>query len=496
MHSRYSVIGIFDLADINQKTSSIYRVFKDNHKKEYRPNERLIFYSNYRPSRDLLVHIQKAAIRIDISNSFIMICCPYDCSDDLAHANQLYGGGDHCIGSEIINIESKTLPADSFLIDDSNLCPMPWIHLSVDNDGAYHACCVYNGKLGSVHEQSFNDTFYGEKMRSIRQSFLKNERIPECHSCWVLDDAGLKSNRTGHMNLYHREFLSEWIDDPKIRTLDLRPGNVCNFACRMCNPASSSLIAAEHLKFESNPQRKALLKIQSQDRQWFDRLESFNEEFDTMLPDIINFDFYGGEPFLQKNLYPLLKKIVDQGHASHIRLHINTNGSIYPEKFMPLLKKFREVDIAVSIDDVGERFELQRTNGVWIEVEKNVQNLLGWADDQLQVYLMPTINIQNIFYIDELYAWADKQNIRIHLNFLDSPKYLCVDYMTNEAKNLVIKKYQNHSNPALVSLTERVRNGPGGDGKEFVKNMIRLDQQRNQDFRSSHAEIAKAMGYL
>lgn len=497
MQSKYQVVGIFDLADVNQKTSSIYRIFRDNHKTAYRADERLIFYSRDRPSYELLAHIQKAAKRIDISNSFILICCPYDCSSDLIDVNQRYGSPeDDRIPTEILDIESKPLLLDRFLVDDSNLCPMPWAHLSVDNDGTYHACCLYDGDLGSAHDQSFKEIFYGEKMESVRKSFLKNERIPECNSCWVLDDAGLKSNRANHMNLYHREFLSEWIDEPKIRTLDLRPGNTCNFACRICDPNSSSMIAAEQLKFEVDPIRKNLLKIQSRERQWFDKLDSFNDEIYSMLPDIINFDFYGGEPFLQKNLYTLLEKIVNLGHASHIRLHINTNGSIYPKNFLPLLKQYREVDIAVSIDDIKERFELQRSNGAWKDVEANIKNLLKSTDEKFQVYLMPTINIQNILYIDELYNWAKEQKIKIRLNFLHSPRYFSIDYMTEQAKHLIVQKYQNHKNPELANLAERVQQSPGSDGKEFVENMARLDGRRNQDFRSTHNDIASAMGYV
>lgn len=497
MHSKYDVVGFFDLADVNQKTSSIYRIFRDNYKTAYRSDERLIFYSRDRPSADLLAHIQKAANRIDISNSFILICCPYDCSSDLKIANQQFGNpeDDH-IKTEIADMESKPLLDDRFLIDDSNLCPMPWTHLSVDNDGTYHACCLYRGDLGSAHHQSFKEIFYSDKMQSIRDSFLKNERISECKDCWVLDDAGLKSNRANHMNLYHREFFAEWIDDPKIRTLDLRPGNTCNFACRICDTNASSKIAAEQLKFETDPLKKKMLKIQSREKQWFDKLESFNDEIYSMLPDIINLDFYGGEPFLQKNLYPLLEKIVNLGHASHIRLHINTNGSVYPKNYLPLLKQFREVDIAVSIDDIEGRFEIQRSNGIWTEVEANIKNMLESVDDKFHVYLMPTINIQNIFYIEELYTWAAKQGIKIRLNFLHSPQYLSVDYMTEKAKNLVIQKYQNHSNPELANLAERVRKSPGGDGKEFVESMRRFDSRRNQDFRSTHYDIASAMGYL
>jgi hypothetical protein len=71
-----------------------------------------------------------------------------------------------------------------------------------------------------------------------------------------------------------------------------------------------------------------------------------------------------------------------------------------------------------------------------------------------------------------------------------------IDYMTQAAKELVIRKYQTHPRPELQKLAHRVMNSPGSDGKKFVQYMQNLDKLRKQNFLNSHKEIAIAMGYV
>ena len=67
--------------------------------------------------------------------------------------------------------------------------------------------------------------------------------------------------------------------------------------------------------------------------------------------------------------------------------------------------------------------------------------------------------------------------------------------MTDQARELVINKYRDSSNLQLQALANRVKNSAGSDGKMFLKNVKWLDYIRDQDFSSTHNEIAQAMGY-
>jgi hypothetical protein len=100
-----------------------------------------------------------------------------------------------------------------------------------------------------------------------------------------------------------------------------------------------------------------------------------------------------------------------------------------------------------------------------------------------------------VLYLDELVDWADSNCLDVWFNYLDYPSELCVDNLTSTAKQLVIRKYQNHRNQDLQNLAKRVENSKGSDGKDFVRFMQHLDNVRNQNFLDSHVDIATAMGY-
>ena len=44
-------------------------------------------------------------------------------------------------------------------------------------------------------------------------------------------------------------------------------------------------------------------------------------------------------------------------------------------------------------------------------------------------------------------------------------------------------------------LKKYILNSKGSDGREFLEKMQRTDAYRKQNFKDTHLEIAKAMGY-
>jgi MoaA/NifB/PqqE/SkfB family radical SAM enzyme len=461
---QYHLVCCVDLADINQSHSAIYKIFDQHYKETFGPTERLVFYSSEQPSDQLLEHIQHAARVIDISDWFIMICAPHV-------------------------VDSKPLLPDR-LLDKNTLCPLPWMHLAVMTQGEVRACCVYKDNIESIIDNNLETIFYGGHMKQLRQDLLQGKQSPGCNHCWNLEQHQIKSNRQWHTEFYAQQFYTEWIDNPQIKSIDFRPGNVCNFKCRICIPEASSLIASDRLKFSTDPiEIKNLKNINGQ---WFDQDARFVKELLDLLPQLINLDLYGGEPFLLKQLPIFLKQAVDLGHASHIRLHLNTNGSVFPTALIPYLKQFQQVDISISIDNVGKRFEFER-GGDWHAVEHNIAQFN--AVPNFNISIMPTLNIQNVFYIDDLVTWADQTQNRIVFNYLDGPDYMSIDHLTPTGKQLVVNRYKNHPHPELQKIATRVQDSAGSDGTEFVRYMKRLDRQRKENFSDSHQEIALAMGY-
>jgi len=449
----YSLVLFADFAEVSHAPTAAYRLLESIRKDAFADNERIVFYGNW-PNIDLVNHVAQARELLDISEFF-------------------------CIWQK--DVEDALTPGTGWRLADT-VCPLLWSHLEVRHTGDVYPCCVNTTPVGNANENTLTEIFNNDKMDLLRKQLSTGGRPDSCDHCWRLEKQGLSSNRQWHVGKNQVNFYAKWYDNVKIRSLDLKPSNVCNFKCRTCNPSNSSMIAEEFKRFGGIPIVK-------------DRWEEYSEytwnELNGLLPTIENLDFFGGEPFLIKELKRFLHNAVDSGDSQHIRLHFNTNGSIFPLDVIDALKQFKEVDIAVSIDDIGKRFELTR-GGTWDEVSTNILKFkkLGFTS-----YIFCTVNVQNVYYLDELISWANENNIEYVFNFLNFPKYLNIDSLTDQAKQMVVDKYQSSTDTQLLALVARIQNSAGSDGIDFVNRMKMLDRIRKQDFTSTHKEIAQAMGY-
>jgi radical SAM protein with 4Fe4S-binding SPASM domain len=459
----YNLLVFADFAEVSHTPTAAYKLLESVRKDAFADNERIVFYGNY-PDIELVNHVARARELLDIGKFF-------------------------CIWQN--DITDALVPGTGYRVNQDTFCPLLWGHLEVRHNGDVYPCCISKELIGNGNDNTLTELYHSKTMNRIREELLSGVQSKGCEKCWRHEAEGLQSNRQWHLGKNSHDFYNSWYNNLKVRSLDLKPGNVCNFRCRVCNPTSSSLIAEEYRQ----SQRKKGIAIPVVGDRW-DGYNTFMwQELDKLLPTIENLDFYGGEPFLLKELKTFLQTAVSTGEAEHIRLHFNTNGSIFPADLVDTLSKFKEVDICLSIDNIGARFELER-GGVWSEVEQNILQFKALRNsNNWQVSIFPTVNIQNIYYLDELIEWADQHGISYTLNFLDDPTYLSIDYMTQPAQEMIVSKYQSSTIEPLRKLAERIQISPGSDGKEFVKTFARLDTMRSQDFSKTHPEIATAMGY-
>ena len=202
---------------------------------------------------------------------------------------------------------------------------------------------------------------------------------------------------------------------------------------------------------------------------------------------------YGGEPFLIKPLTQLLQQAVDQKQSQHIRLHYNSNGSVYPTHLIEHWKQFKHIDIHFSIDNVGKRFELER-GGRWDQVKSNISKLVELDLPNLKISIMPTVSIMNILYLDELVEWANELRLPVTLNYLNWPAEFSIKNLTLSAKKLILKKFQDHPWPEMSNILTTITSSPDSDGIKFVERTKHFDRIRKQNFLDTHPEIAHAMG--
>lgn len=488
LEQQYELVCFIDLAEITETPGKIYSVLEKYFKPEFRQNQRLVFYTSYNISEDLLIHINEACLHVDISASFILLCSKYDHSTVIEKIFR----SDDCPTTLSVDVNSMPL-SDKYRYPET-ICPLPWMHLVTMYQGQIHPCCVNSDIIGNVKDHTLEEIFTGDRMQQLRQELLEGKKPQSCNHCWKIESHAGLSTRQILLKKYKTKFLDEWLFDMKIRSLDLKAGNTCNFKCRICNPTASSMIASEELTHAKDQKEILWLKDIVKQGKWFDDVDvDMLNKIITLAPNLMSIDFYGGEPFLSKSLNHLLDKLIQSGYADQISIHVNSNGSIFPDHLIENLSKFKSTNICLSIDDIGPRFEYQR-GGQWQDIETNLKKYKSLESTKFELSIYPVVNIQNVYYLDELINWADDNQLTLIADYLTFPNWLSLSSLTAEAKQIIINKFQHHSHPLIQSVLSRIKMSGESSGQKFCNEMNKLDLRRGQKFSDHHCEIAKAMG--
>lgn len=505
----YEIVDLIDLDElITQSRNTLYTKFKYCYKPVFKDNERIVLYSRNPISFEILEHLQRCATLVDISNFFILICSPGVESQQIEKVRALYSTDD--VGFQFLQINfldtvSEKLPEKNSLLSlPETFCFSPWAQLEISSRGEFKPCCVYKESIKDDKNQPYNinthsitEVYNSKYLIDLRREFLSGRKPNGCSNCWEKEKAFGKSNRTWltdylGIDAHCLEIEKENLLDNLI-TLDIKLGNLCNFKCRICDENNSSRIAEEKFKyFDSTLDIKTI----NANGNWANN-EHVWKLFKQHSAKLTNIDFYGGEPFLIRQQFVFLDYLIEQGSCNRIRLHYNSNGSIYPENFFNRWKNFREVDIAFSIDNIGSRFEFER-GGKWKEVETNLDRMLETRLSNMTLSVFVTVNVQNIYYLDQILDWYESKKFDwIKFSLLENPIFLNISSMDRDLTQLVIEKLsqinearRNKYNINL--LIDKLKNNKCSTEHldQLAKFMLDLDKVRNQNFYYSHREIA------
>jgi len=488
LKKQYEVLAFVDLADVSKSVNFIYQIFAKCYQDSYKPNQRIVIYTSHQAPLSLLEHISQAAIDFDISPFFILHVSPFDIEQNLQKISR------DSMQNAVFSIHKTAKLKDNYRAIET-ICPLPWMHVEVRNQGDFFPCCVYENDEPSTYN-GIQD-YFTHNLEQIRQQFLQAKPPSGCHKCFSREQNGAISNRQRHIKFYKKQFLTEWIDHAKIRSLDLKPGNVCNFKCRICGPRNSSLHVHEQLlQNPPNNNRIALIDLNRKGN-WFDTNFELSQEIFDISENLINLDLMGGEPLLIKKVSELIHKLASDGTSKQIRMHLHTNGSVWPDNIVHLFKNFRAVDIALSIDNIKDRFELER-GGSWHAVEKNVEKFCKLKNQGVNVYLYTTVNIQNVYYMDEILSWSDSYNLEVLYNHVreESTYPWSLGRLSKQAKQSIVDKFKNHKDQRLSYIGNLVENTEISNSEYFIQAVERYDQIRKEQFTKSHKEFAQLMEML
>jgi wyosine [tRNA(Phe)-imidazoG37] synthetase (radical SAM superfamily) len=236
-------------------------------------------------------------------------------------------------------------------------------------------CCV-SRVAGETHNQIRDNILAGvwsKSCASCREVESRNEISYRQRQLAQISDSQSRETAIEHVEWYERT------GEVRYNNYQISLSNICNYACVMCSPQVSSMIAKA---------KKVFPIVRN-----------------SPLPDDFIFEeksyvaISGGEPFLNPVYLEMMKSI-----PKSCNVLVTTNGSIYDQRMLDELKKFDSYLLAVSVDGMGGVYEEIRKFGKWETVQNNVGRFVDELG-QSHIGINTVVQKQNVAQLPELAHW-------------------------------------------------------------------------------------------
>lgn len=382
-----------------------------------------------------------------------------------------------------------------------HFCPLPFVSVEATPMGKSRACCLSTEDIPDIdlRHNTLTEAFNSKYMDDLRKKFINREQPSNCQRCWDEEAAGRTSKRMHSENKLRSLGIDTTTLWPhRLQFIDLKLGNICNLKCRICGSFSSSKWAAEEISLYPD---YLTARKNMEDGRWVRESPRFWEDLKEVVKNVKYFEFTGGEPFLIDEHFDLLAAVMMMGHAQNIEIHYNTNTTTVPKMGLELWPHFKHVEIALSIDDMGPRFEYQRYGADWKQTLSNLETFKQLRSDSKNITLQicTTVNALNVYYLDELCDWIARQKFNfVYFNMLHDGQQFNIKNLTAEAKSLINSKYADYRGPYakdIGNIMNFMNQGDSTDGQRLLQVLRDSDRHRKQKFSDHHPEMARAIGY-
>lgn len=249
-------------------------------------------------------------------------------------------------------------------------------------------CCLYRPGPGYVDKFHISQipiaNFHSTKeIESARNAFANNQWPDSCIRCKNTEQQGRKDS----MRLNGANAYADYHEDDI--TLEIRPGNTCNFACQTCWPEASSRVLQYYQKIEHTGTGSLLSTVNE---------KLHFENFDFLNPvanRIKNVVLLGGEPFFDKNCLKFLDYAADNLTSE---ITIFTNGSVIKHDFIEKYKG--RLILVFSLDATGKSAEYVRNGTVWQDVVDNYNRCKQYSN--VDVRCNVTTSTYNYHLLEDL----------------------------------------------------------------------------------------------
>jgi pyruvate-formate lyase-activating enzyme len=360
-------------------------------------------------------------------------------------------------------------------------CAVPWHNTHLYWDGTYGACCSESekplGEQKNINSTSIIEWYNSDTMTDFRERILGDNELPECSGCYSEEKLGHESRRIKE-NLKCAIFTEQAFDESYkqsswnkkfVLKTDRLPidwhidfGNECNFACKMCHPGASSKIADLYtkwgIKYDKAPN-------------WLNSEKSWNQFLDNVksVPDLNRMHIMGGEPTVNKKFHQFINWLIDN-KLTDISLSFVSNGTSVSDSLIDKLRKFRTVDIEISVESVDQTNDYIRQGGNYLQTWENISRLAEQQADNFQIVLRSVPQLLNINNYHKYIARAIELNLSVQSIPLVWPAHLSIKVLPYEIRQQFVQNFINLKDKldSEISLKNTITTG---------RDISRLNQQ-------------------
>lgn len=379
-------------------------------------------------------------------------------------------------------------------------CVNAYLNLTVRPGGTVSPCCMsdyeYKTDSGaaSLNKESILKFWNSDSRKKFIQLMDNGVQIKECNACWSEEQAGKESKRLRD----NKNFKDTILDTEMLPlVLDLSMGNLCNIKCRICSPKHSTPWLAEVEKI--NPGSISKLTFQTATESFDYANDYFWKDISILLPNVKKYDFAGGEPFFIEKHWDIVKSAVDNGYSKQQHIHYNTNGTIFPLKYIHLLEEFQTVDIQISSDGIGKKFEYMRNPAKWDKVENNIQSFIDTKNNSNTTWLLGiciSLSAFNVYDFFETFEHYASKGLGIYINIVHdhhgtrilpySVRRHIIDYLMNFESKFNPKQWIKERD--MISKHLEAASFNDRDWKMFLEELNVRDKYRNESFSKTFPE--------
>lgn len=318
-------------------------------------------------------------------------------------------------------------------------------------------CCAIKPLPNDKHSSDLSPTQYlnSEDIIGLKKQLHGGQLPSACESCHIEEKNGIPSLRQKINGILTQGDPKgkNWIDvylknknnfeSDMILMADVKIGNTCNHACLMCHPHSSSLIYRDWAGRKDSEFVKEYLE---KDKAYFEKAKFNgykNTKYAQYLADVLEknkhikyLKLIGGEPFLDTRLLQTLADM-NQKQKDYLELSFVTNGSIDIVETLKKIGSFKNIQISISLEGIGEIQEFARAGSTWLQLEENILRTIdaGCCD----VTIHHTLQTATVMGFKQLLDWCKKYNITLSCGTVTHPDYLSIRSLPTVLKNKIIK---------------------------------------------------------